>query len=259
MAAKRGLKQRLQEAVRKRKGSPRPHAVPTGNVRSDRWDEITRHHTDLLKDIERSILDTSRYVTGLCDYWAHLGLISAMRNDLPDHPCPLMLCEALKQLRQERDDVDDGLWLDALRVVDRSVRDHSSVRHGDRSYLNFIRAFFEDEGSDNRSDYRVSHARIQRPILASQAGDVAIGFAWYRREQWELLRSLAADCDKLEETYDQWLTFATKTVENLRCQGIRAEKVDIDVHELSAWCNSHGCQLDADARAAYVSEKLKGQ
>ena len=104
----------------------------------------------------------------------------------------------------------------------------------------------------------MSHDRVQRPILArSPTGDVAIGLARYRREQWQQLRSLAADRNKLEETYDQWLTFATKRLDKLHCQGIRAEKVDLDVQELSAWCARHGCPLDADARAAYVSEKLK--
>jgi hypothetical protein len=260
MASKRGLKLKLQEAARRRQEKPRPHVVPTGDVRSDRWNEITEHHTDLLEGIEGTILETWRYVTGLCDHWTHLGLVAAMRGDMPDHSCSMMLFEALRKLREERDDVDDELWLDALRVVDQSLRDHSSVRHGDRSYLTFIRTFFEDEGGDNRSNYQVSHDRIQRPIMAaSPTGDVAIGLAWYRREQWQLLRSLAADCDNLEETYDQWLTVATKTLEELRCQGVRAEKAHLDVHELSAWCHKRGCPLDAGARAAYVSEKLSGQ
>jgi len=49
-----------------------------------------------------------------------------------------------------------------------------------------------------------------------------------------------------------------KTVGDLRCQGVRAQKVHLDVHELSAWCKKHRCPLDADARAAYVSELLRG-
>jgi hypothetical protein len=257
MSTKRGLKQRLQEAVRKREGKPRPQVVPTGDVRSDRWDEITTHHTDLLLNIEGIILETWQYVTGLCDHWTHLGLIGAMRNDMPDHPCSLMLFEALKKLRQQRDDVDDELWLDALRVVDQSVRDHSSLRHGDRSYLTFISAFFGNGYDEDRSNYRVAHERIQRPIMgALPTGDVVIGFAWYRREQWPLLCSLAPDHDELEETYDQWLAVANKAFEDLRCQGVRAEKVDIDVQELSAWCKKHGRPLDADARAAFASQKM---
>lgn len=257
MASKRGLKQRLQQAARKRQGKPRPHVVPTGDVRSDRWDEITTHHTDLLENIEGTILETWRHVTGLCDHWTHLGLIGAMRNDMPDHPCSLMLFEALKKLRAKREDVDDELWLDALRVVDQSVRDHSSVKHGDRSYLEFIRAFFDDEAS--RDIGHRTTAADRRPILApaaSSAANIVMGFAWYRPDQWSLLRSLSVDSDKLEETYEQWLAFANKTVDDLRCQGISVQKMDVDVRELSVWCKKHGCPLDGDARAAYVSEKM---
>jgi hypothetical protein len=260
MAAKRGLTKRLQEQIRKRQKNPRPQSMPTGNVRSDRWDEITTHHADVLQDIEMALLETWRDVSGTDDHWVHLGLVGAMRDDATDHPCSLMVFTALKKLRERREDVDDDLWLDALRVVDQSVRDHSSLRHGDRSYLTFILPFLESERSENRSDYQVSHDRIQRPALAaSPAGDVEIGFAWYRREQWPLLRSLSVDSDRLEETYDEWLAFADKTLETLRCQGVRAEKVDLDVHELSAWCKRHGCPLDGDARAAYVSERMSQQ
>jgi hypothetical protein len=163
MASKHGLKRRLQEAVRRRKEKPRPHAVPTGNVRSDRWDEITEHHADVLMDIEMAILETWRNVSGLCDYWTHLGLIGAMRDDPPDHPCSWMVAAALKQLRERREDVDDELWLDALRVVDQSVRDHSSARHGDRSYLTFILSFLAPEGIKTDVNYDVIEGRVTPP------------------------------------------------------------------------------------------------
>jgi hypothetical protein len=29
-----------------------------------------------------------------------------------------------------------------------------------------------------------------------------VALAWYRREQWALLRATAADADKLEQTYE---------------------------------------------------------
>jgi hypothetical protein len=178
MASKRGLKQRILEAARKRDYHPRPVVVPTGDVRSDRWHEITTHHADLLANIEGTILETARDVTGLCDHWTHLGLIGAMRDDMPDHPCSLMLYETLKKLRQGRDDVADELWLDALRVVDQSVRDHSSLRHGDRSYLSFIGAFFEHADIPAPSKKHVTQQRIQRPLSdVSASGDVVIGFA----------------------------------------------------------------------------------
>ena len=38
------------------------------------------------------------------------------------------------------------------------------------------------------------------------------GFAWYRREQWLRLRELASDCDKLDDSYDEWLAGAQKAL-----------------------------------------------
>src|SRR5687767_10085629 len=109
MAAKRGLKQRLQEAVRKRRGSPRPQAIPTGNVRSDRWHEITEHHRDVLQAIELSLIETWRFASGLDDRWVHLGLVAAMRDDPPDHPCSAMVFSDLRIVRERRDEVDEEL------------------------------------------------------------------------------------------------------------------------------------------------------
>ena len=37
-----------------------------------------------------------------------------------------------------------------------------------------------------------------------------IAVAWYRRDQWERLRELAADPEKLEPTYDEWLEMAQR-------------------------------------------------
>ena len=90
----------------------------------------------------------------------------------------------------------------------------------------------------------------------SPNSNIVLGLAWYRPEQWSLLRSLAVDSDKLEETYDEWLAVANKGLDDLRCKGISARKVDVDVRELSVWCKSRGCPFDAEARAGYVSEKL---
>src|SRR4051794_35776099 len=127
MAAKRGLKQQLNEAIRQRRLKPHPQSVPIGDVRSDRWDEITGHHADVLYAIETTLVDCWQENEATDDRWIHLGLVSAMRDDPPDHPTPYVVYSRLKKVRSRRDDIDSELWLDALRVVDQSVRDHSSL------------------------------------------------------------------------------------------------------------------------------------
>jgi hypothetical protein len=65
-------------------------------------------------------------------------------------------------LRSELNDTDGELWLDALRVVDQSVRDHSSLRHRDRSYLSFVLAVFATEAGESDSDYEIIEGRVSR-------------------------------------------------------------------------------------------------
>ena len=85
---------------------------------------------------------------------------------------------------------------------------------------------------------------------------ISIGIAWYRPDQWTLLRALASDPEVLENTYGEWLHFATKKMEDLRKEGIVVKKVDVDVQELAAWCQSRDRVLNGDARASFVTDKL---
>lgn len=84
-----------------------------------------------------------------------------------------------------------------------------------------------------------------------------IGVAWYRREQWELLRAMAADADNLEKTYEEWLAVAEKTLRKLREQGLELHKVDVDVTELAAWCQAQGRPLDGGARAEFARSRVE--
>jgi len=91
----------------------------------------------------------------------------------------------------------------------------------------------------------------------SRSEPVVIGVAWYRPEQWGLLRSLAADAEKLEETYAEWLAIATKAVADMQSKGIAMRKVDVNVRELATWCQARGRPLNAGSRATFVSEKVE--
>jgi hypothetical protein len=85
---------------------------------------------------------------------------------------------------------------------------------------------------------------------------VIAGIAWFRADQWQLLRSLAADPDKLEQTYSDWVTIAEKAIKDLARQGVTARKVAVDVHGLKEWCAVQQRPLDASARAAYALANL---
>jgi hypothetical protein len=87
--------------------------------------------------------------------------------------------------------------------------------------------------------------------------EVVLGVAWFRPDQWQLLRSVAADTDILEPTHAEWEKLARKTIKELATQGILARKVDVDVERLQAWCVAQKRPLDASARAAYATERLR--
>jgi hypothetical protein len=87
--------------------------------------------------------------------------------------------------------------------------------------------------------------------------DVVAGIAWFRANQWQLLRSLATDADELEETHEEWVKIAEKTIETLTKQGVLARKVDVDVNELQVWCSAQNRPLDSSARAGYAAAHLR--
>ena len=87
--------------------------------------------------------------------------------------------------------------------------------------------------------------------------NVLTGIAWYRRDQWTQLRELASDVEKLEESYEDWLAGAQKTLVQLTLAGVRAQRVDVDLAELARWCRGEGRPLDSAARAAFVASRLR--
>ena len=86
--------------------------------------------------------------------------------------------------------------------------------------------------------------------------DPITGIAWYRRDQWARLRELAADADRLEEAYDDWLAGAQKTIVQMTAAGVRVRRVDIELDELVRWCRHEGRPLDSAARESADSENV---
>lgn len=87
--------------------------------------------------------------------------------------------------------------------------------------------------------------------------EVVTGCAWYRAEQWERLREISVDRDGLGESYEEWVANAEESLRQMRQVGIWAEKMEVDVEELLAWCRAQGREVDGAARAAYAAEMLR--
>ena len=83
------------------------------------------------------------------------------------------------------------------------------------------------------------------------------GVAWYSSTQWQQLREVAADPDRLENTYQEWLVVADQAWKKIEASGIALVKVPVDVSELTDWCRERNIPIDGKARAQYVVEVMK--
>lgn len=88
----------------------------------------------------------------------------------------------------------------------------------------------------------------RQPVIAA--------LAWFRADQWQLLRMLAVDADILEQTHAEWEIIAEKAIRDFARQGITARKVLVDVNDLQEWCSVQRRPLDASARAEYALAKF---
>ena len=86
-----------------------------------------------------------------------------------------------------------------------------------------------------------------------------VGIAWYRPEQYALLRALAADADSMANTHEEWLAGVTKTMGELRRSGVVVRRVDVDVRELVEWCQQRNRHLDGAARSTYAAERVHSE
>ena len=85
----------------------------------------------------------------------------------------------------------------------------------------------------------------------------ASGVAWYDRAQWQRLREVAADPERLENSYDEWVAMAEKIIRDLEATGMLIERVPVDTEDLIVWCNERARPIDGEARAEYAGQKLR--
>ena len=83
--------------------------------------------------------------------------------------------------------------------------------------------------------------------------------AWYRPGQWTPLRAVSADGERLEASYEEWLSFASAQLRDLQAHGLQVEKIDVEVAALVRWCNSQGRPVDGEARAEYAMKSECGR
>ena len=86
---------------------------------------------------------------------------------------------------------------------------------------------------------------------------IVTGVAWYRSSQWDRLREVSEDSDKLENTYEEWLAMAEDFMKNFNTPGIKLVKVDIDVEELINWCSINNQPINSETRSDFTAQQIK--
>ena len=129
--AKRQLPKRLfkQDHVSSYKADRSPKA---------RMKRVARDHEDVLQNIEFALVRCHKDDPRVDDRVADEALTGAIAGAEPDGPHASDVFAALASIRRLREDVEDEIWREALRVVRDSVRRHSERRPGETSYLDFV-------------------------------------------------------------------------------------------------------------------------
>jgi hypothetical protein len=130
----------------------------------------------------------------------------------------------------------------------------------------FIKHLYFKRFRKDRPDVIVSIEERAQQIAAKKTArreakrkrnEQRIGIAWYRPEQWQRLREIAADATVIEKTYAEWLARAESTRAQMVEKGFDIENVIVDVDELEAWCRQRALLIDGATRAQFVAHLLR--
>jgi hypothetical protein len=100
--------------------------------------------------------------------------------------------------------------------------------------------------------------RNRRKVTNRKTGrKPVVGVGWYSSSQWQQLREVAADPERLEKTHEEWLLVAEQACQRMEASGIAIAKVPIDVSGLIDWCRERNLSIDGKARPQYVTEVMK--
>jgi hypothetical protein len=102
---------------------------------------MAKDHLDVLQDIEFIFISRYREDRRIDDRIVANTLKAAIHGDTAEVALAESLNKDLEEMRLFRSDVSDDIWRDGLRTVLQSVNRHSTLRPGEREYLDFVSDF----------------------------------------------------------------------------------------------------------------------
>jgi hypothetical protein len=90
------------------------------------------------------------------------------------------------------------------------------------------------------------------------SGTISLGIAWYDDpESFFKMKAYASDPEIGEDTYEEWLTAAKESEQEIRKSGIIPIHAPISANGLKTFCEKENAEPDAKTRAQYVAYLLE--
>ena len=84
-----------------------------------------------------------------------------------------------------------------------------------------------------------------------------IGFPWFEPDDYQALRKLFSDGDRLPGTFSEWRIQAITAFRLFEEQNLPVMRVRIEPKEFQFWCWEHGLPPDYRARQAFAVERVR--
>jgi hypothetical protein len=88
--------------------------------------------------------------------------------------------------------------------------------------------------------------------MKSKQNRTQTGMVWYNENEWERMKNICVDSEKLENSFKDWEEMTQKAFEELNAEGMKVVKVFVNADEFYIWCIDHSLPLDASSRSQYV-------
>jgi hypothetical protein len=110
----------------------------------------------------------------------------------------------------------------------------------------------------NRERQKQKKAKPSTPSVPDHQPSIQ-AMVWYRKEEWETLKEMFVDGDKLPVTYEDWLSRAEQMKNEVQAAGDAVIKVYIDPETFPDWCKKKGLEMNSEARSQMAIEVAQAQ
>ncbi|WP_163370961.1 hypothetical protein [Endozoicomonas acroporae] len=77
--------------------------------------------------------------------------------------------------------------------------------------------------------------------------------AWYKKEDYQRLKTIFDDGDQLHDRFEEWLHAAEQSIKLGTGKGYTVVQVNIDPDTFPEWCRSRGLNINSEARTKFIN------